>query len=187
MRQVICVILLLVISVAAKNKPSVQPAPLPKEVTNAKKIFILKGVGATARTVAGGYDLAFDAFYAEIKKWGHFDIVASPDEADLVFEVSYTVENGGTRVWSSTDTSTGATQVHSAQVVSAQLTAVIYDARNKTPLWSSAVVPGMAFFKASQEKEMIKAGDKLASNIEQRVELSVSDSMHTGSQTGSVK
>lgn len=172
MRRALLVVLLLAVSAWAKDKIKVQHAPLPSQVVTAKKVFIAKGMGATARTVEGGFDIAFDAFYSEIKKWGRYDVVGSPDEAELVFEVTYTVENGGTHVWSSTNTYNGTTQVHSAQLINAQLTVVLLDARSKTELWSSAVVPGKAFLKSNQEKEMAKAGEKLASNVEQRVDSS---------------
>ena len=56
---------------------------------NASKVFLANG---------GGNDLAYDTFYSDMKKWGKYDIVGSPDNADLVFEISYSVENGGTRL-----------------------------------------------------------------------------------------
>jgi len=175
MRKALCIVLLTVAAVVAKDRKSIQPAPLPSQIVNAKRVFVAKGVGATAHTVKGGYDLAFDSFYSEMKKWGRYEIVGSPDEADVIFEIGYRVEQGGTRVWSSTNPSNGTTQVHSAQAIDAQLTLVAYDSRTKTELWSTSVPPGTAFRHKNQEKEMIIAGERLAKSLEQRLELSGSN------------
>ena len=107
---------------AAKNRKDVPPAPLPAVVTNAKKIFLSNG---------GGSNLAYDSFYSEMKQWGKYEIVGSPEEADLIVELAYRVERGGTRVWSSTNTYDGTTQVHSAQIVDPELTLTIFDAKTK--------------------------------------------------------
>src|SRR2546426_12007280 len=83
-------------AVAGKRRKDIQPAPLPSVIVNAKNVFLTNG---------GGSDLAYDAFYSEIKKWGKYEIVGSPDEADLIVELAYRVEHGGTRVWSSSNRS----------------------------------------------------------------------------------
>ena len=91
----------------AKDKKKVVPvAPLPAVIVNAKKIFLSNG---------GGSNLAYDAFYSKVKEWGRYEIVGSPEEADLIVELSYRVEDS-TRVWNSTNTYNITTQVHSAQI-----------------------------------------------------------------------
>jgi hypothetical protein len=47
--------------VAGKSRKDIPTAPLPSIVVNAKKVFLPNG---------GGSDLAYDAFYSEMKKWG---------------------------------------------------------------------------------------------------------------------
>jgi hypothetical protein len=37
----------------------------------------------------GGSNLGFDAFYSAMNKWGRYEIVGSPEEADLIVEVAY--------------------------------------------------------------------------------------------------
>ena len=92
-----------VYAVAGKSRKDIPPAPLPSVVVNAKKVFLTNG---------GGSDLAYDTFYSERKNWGKYVIVGSPDDADLIVEISYHVEHGGTRVWSTNNTYNGTTQVH---------------------------------------------------------------------------
>ena len=47
----------------AKDKKNIPVAPLPAVVVNAKKVFLSNG---------GGSNLAYDAFYSEIKRWGKY-------------------------------------------------------------------------------------------------------------------
>jgi hypothetical protein len=89
----------------AKDKKDVPIAPLPSVVASAKTIFLSNG---------GESNLAFDAFYAAMKEWGRYEIVGSPDDANLIVELAYKVEHEGTHVWSTHNAYTGATQVHSA-------------------------------------------------------------------------
>src|SRR5450631_3534070 len=112
----LCVLISLT-TFAAKSRKDVPPAPLPTVVVNAKKIFLTNG---------GGSNLAYDSFYSEMKQWGKYEIVGSPEEADLIIELAFRVEHGGTRIWSSSNTYDGTTQVHSAQIVDPQLTLTIF-------------------------------------------------------------
>src|ERR1700722_2231405 len=116
-----CAILLSPIQAGAKNKKKDVPvAPVPAVIVNAKKIFLSNG---------GGSNLAYDAFYSKMKEWGKYEIVGSPEEADLIVELSFRVEDRGTRVWSSTNTYNNTTHVHSVQIVDPQLILAIYDAK----------------------------------------------------------
>ena len=127
----LCVVLCLFVSlnaIAGKRRKDVPIAPLPTVIANAKRVFLTNG---------GGSDLAYDAFYSEMKQWGKYEIVGSPEEADVIVELAYRVEHGGTRVWSSTNTYNGTTNVHSAQIVDPQLVMTIYDAKSKNSLWST--------------------------------------------------
>src|SRR5580700_6151128 len=125
----LCVCMLVSLSAfAGKKQKDIPQAPLPGAVVNAKKVFLTNG---------GGSNLAYDAFYSEMKSWGKYQIVGSPDEADLIVELAYRVEDRGTRVWSSTNSYTGATNVHSAEIVDPQLVLTIFDAKSKNSLWST--------------------------------------------------
>jgi hypothetical protein len=176
MRKALCFVCLAVmalsVDVAAKGRKDIQKAPLPSELLTAKKVFLSKGVGAAAFTVEGGFDLAFDAFYSDMKSWGRYVITDKPEDADLIMQVSYTAASGGTHVYSSTNTYTNQTNVYSQQILDLNLTLVVYDSHAKTELWSTSVAPGTARLKKNQEKEMIKAGEKLVTTLKQRMALS---------------
>ena len=66
-----------------------------------------------------------------MREWARYEIVGSLEDANLILELSYRVENAGTRVWSSTNTYNNTTQVHSAQVVDPELVMTIYDPKTK--------------------------------------------------------
>ena len=146
-------------AVAGKSRKDVPPAPLPAVIINAKKAFVTNG---------GGSDLAYDAFYARMKDWGKYQIVGSPEEADLIVELAYRVEHGGTRVWSSTNTYNGTTQVHSAQIVDPQLVLTIYDAKSKNSLWSTVDHRRLARREKNREKETINSAERLVDELRSR-------------------
>ena len=146
----------------AKDKKSVPMAPLPAVIASAKKIFLSNG---------GGSNLAFDAFYSSMKEWGRYEIVGSPDGADLIVELAYRVEQGGTRVWSTTNTYNNTTQVHSAQIVDPQLVLTIYDGKTRTQLWSETDHRRLARRQSNREKETVNSAQRLVADLKTRVGL----------------
>jgi hypothetical protein len=71
-------------SVMWAEKPQEAPAgPIPSQVLAAQKIFIANGGGSRVFGVGAPYN----EFYADMKSWGHYQLVSSPSEADVVLEV----------------------------------------------------------------------------------------------------
>jgi len=147
---------------AGTRRKDVAIAQLPTVIVNAKKGFLTNG---------GGSNLAYDAFYSEMKKWGKYEIVGSPDEADLIVELAYRVEHGGTRVWSSTNTYDGTTSVHSRQIVDPQLVLTIYDAKSKNSLWSAVDHRRLARRQKNREKEIINSAERLVGELKDRTNV----------------
>jgi len=147
----------------AQGKKKVVPvAPLPAVIVNAKKIFLSNG---------GGSNLAYDAFYSKMKDWGKYQIVGSPEEADLIVELAYRVEDKGTRVWSSTNTYNNTTQVHSSQITDPQLILTIYDSKTKTSLWSETDHRRLAARQKNREKEMANSAQRLVDDLKTRTNI----------------
>lgn len=142
-----------------KGRKDIPPAPLPAVVATATKVFLTNG---------GGSNLAYDAFYSAMKQWGKYEIVGSPNDADLIIELAYKVEREGTRVWSSTNTYNGTTQVHSAQIVDPQLMLTIYDAKTKNSLWSEVDHRRLAVREKNREKETIISAGRLVDDLRTR-------------------
>jgi len=144
------------------KKKAVPIAPLPAVVVNARKIFLSNG---------GGSNFAYDAFYSKMKEWGKYELVGSPEEADLIVELSYRVEDKGTRVWSSTNTYNNTTQVHSTQIVDPQLILTIYDAKTKNSLWSETDHRRLARREKNREKETVNSAQRLVDDLKTRVNV----------------
>lgn len=72
------------------------PAPIPAQITGATKVFIANGGGDRLETLGeteldGGPDRPYNEFYAAMKSWGHYQLVSSPSDADLVLKISCTL------------------------------------------------------------------------------------------------
>jgi hypothetical protein len=85
--------LFLVTTLQAQDHRAVTPAPVPTQIVTAKKVFI-SNLGSDALATPdfkrlGQLDLPYQRFYSEMKGWGRYELVTSPAEADLVFEVHF--------------------------------------------------------------------------------------------------
>jgi hypothetical protein len=67
-------------------------APLPAQILSAKKVFISNASAEfTSDSWSGGMDRTYNEFYAATKNWGRYELVQTPGDADIVFEISLTV------------------------------------------------------------------------------------------------
>ena len=92
---------MLLSGVFAVGQEPVTPAaaPIPPLLLNAKKIFISNAgadSGLFPHPFSGDPDRAYNQFYANVASWGRYQFVATPAEADLVFELRLNAPNGPT-------------------------------------------------------------------------------------------
>ncbi|HTZ74380.1 MAG TPA: hypothetical protein VMB47_10700 [Candidatus Aquilonibacter sp.] len=66
-------------------------APVPAAIASSRRIFISNAGDScvVARKLGQGPDVAYNEFYADMKAWGHYDLAASPEASDLVFEIRF--------------------------------------------------------------------------------------------------
>jgi hypothetical protein len=72
-------------------------APVPTTLMSGKKVFISFDLGdvlAFPSVYSGGPERAYNEFYADMKQWGHYELVLDPQNADLIFSIRF-VEGGG--------------------------------------------------------------------------------------------
>jgi hypothetical protein len=72
-------------------------APVPQLLFSAKKIFISNAgadSGLFPHPFSGDPDRAYNQFYANVESWGRHQFVATPAEADLIFELQLTAPSG---------------------------------------------------------------------------------------------
>jgi hypothetical protein len=84
-------------ALAAQQPGDPLSAPVPTRIFTAKKIFVSNASGEISLP-AGTPDLTYNEFYAAMKTWGRYEIVADPAQADLVFEIRFTFVIGTTSV-----------------------------------------------------------------------------------------
>lgn len=85
--------LLMVPIAIAESAPETPAAPIPAQMLTAKKVFISNGYNPLD-TALESPTQAYNAFYAQIKTWGKYELVSSPADADLVFEIGSVVLTG---------------------------------------------------------------------------------------------
>lgn len=74
-------------------KTAVPVAPIPAQISAAKRVFIANAGGDERfyeePLFKGGPNRAYDQFYTAMKSWGHFELLSSPAEADLLLEICF--------------------------------------------------------------------------------------------------
>lgn len=114
---------------AQQPVPPLAVAPVPPQLLNAKTVFISNAgadSGLFPHPFTGDPDRAYNEFYANVESWGRYQLVATPAEADLVFEIQLTAPNGP----SNADKQKGASDPLP------MLRLVIYDRRTHYVLWA---------------------------------------------------
>ena len=121
--------------------PQIVAAPVPVQILTGKKVFISNGISTAAPDVP---NLPYNEFYAEMKAWGRYDLVATPGDADLVFELRYM-----------TELPSGIFELRLA----------IRDPKTRTVLWSFNSLVGPAAREATRRKNFDEAMGKLVQDV----------------------
>ncbi len=139
----LCQIVLLAVPVSRAQQPADPPiAPVPAQIASGRKVFISNASGEGSAPV-GVPDLTYNEFFADMKGWGRYEIVSSPADADLVFEIRFTSQIGPTSVLGG--------QGNSSQDFQFRLT--ILDPKTRIVLWAfTESVPQAANRAASRKK-----------------------------------
>lgn len=112
-------------AVAAQQSSDPPAAPVPAQILDGRKAFISNASGENA-SASPAPDLAYNEFYAAIKSWQHYDLVANPADADLIFEIRYVIALGAMSVSSGTGDT----------VQDPEIILVIRDPKTHTLLWA---------------------------------------------------
>lgn len=166
--RVSAALLFLSISVAAQNDPAkVAPALSPTARLAAAKTAYLKN--------AGGSEIPFNVISESVEGWGRFQIVGTPEKADIIIEVTAPETGSGISVSSGTSTdpraglpSESTTSTRELQVTRINL--IVYDARSNMALWSATEQPKGGLRHKSRQDKVVEASQKLVSKFRERVE-----------------
>lgn len=128
-------------------------APVPPLIASAKTVFLSNGgtdnVLRSAFAKAGDGNLAYDDLYLSMKSWGHYTVVASPGEADLVLEIRVVAPYDGKDSYDP------------------QSTIDVFDGRTHFLLWSFAEPLKGAFRKSTFEKNVQQSVDAAVATLKQ--------------------
>lgn len=141
-----CLFLLLFLVAAPvliAQKPVSPPSvPLPAPILSAQKVFLANGgaapVLAKAFSEAGLTNEPYSSFYSALRSWGNWQILSSPDGADLVLVVSAEASPG--------------TYYKGMPNYNLDLELRIIDGKTRLPLWTLRQPLEGAFLKSTFER-----------------------------------
>ncbi len=130
----------------AQQPKEAVPAPIPPQIASSHKVFISNAGGESFEAVIGqtvfngGADRPYNQFYAAMKDWGRYELVSSPAEADMVFEVSWALTDTGLRL-----------------PVLGQLRLVVTDPKTHITLWTFTQYVRGAFLLGNRDRNFDQA------------------------------
>jgi hypothetical protein len=87
------------VSALAQQPGAAAIAPVPQLLMTARKVF-LSNAGADSglfpHPFSGDPDRVYNEFHANMVSWGRYQLVSSPAQADLVFEIQLSAPSGPT-------------------------------------------------------------------------------------------
>jgi len=146
---------------AQQSKPVVPVAPLPAQIVSAKKVFISFGGGDSPNSgYSGGQERTYNTFYAAVKGAGRYQLVLTPSESDLVFEISFENPMVGETV-----TGGGGTPVSGSGVSDPHFQLTILDPITKVKLWTFIEHIEVAHLQGNRDKNFDLAINALARDL----------------------
>jgi hypothetical protein len=137
---------------AQNNAPPA--APIPPQIAAAQKIFV-SNAGNDCNSfqlnqVAGEPDRPFNQFYANMKAWARYSLVANPADADLIFELRFTCP----RFWPDT-----------GQADDLQFRLAIRDPKSQAVLWTFVEHVEPAIRISTLEKNINTAATAIVTDV----------------------
>ena len=129
-------------------------APVPAQIPASNKVFVsnagLDAASAAAFKRAGDPDRPYNQFYAAMKSWGRYELVAAPGDADLILEIRFTAP---------------AKPCGDAACYMPQWGLAILDAKTHFTLWTLSEPVHGAFRRASWDKNVNQGMTSLMNDL----------------------
>lgn len=76
----------------AQESQAATSVPIPSAITSAKRVFISNAGedNIDGDLYSGTQDRCYTDFYRQVQAWNRFELVSSPSDADIVFEINLT-------------------------------------------------------------------------------------------------
>lgn len=145
---------------ASPQAKELPPAPFPAQITGGKRVFVSNAGGDTNGMYSGEPRRLYDQFYSALKSWGRYELVGSPAEADLVFEIGFTNPFIGEDVWGGQGAS-----VSSRSHNDPQFRLAIIDPGTRIVLWVFTQHIEHALLQGNRDKNFDQALNSLVSDL----------------------
>jgi hypothetical protein len=136
------------------GKAATASAPMPTAIQTAKRVFLgnagVDGMSIPAFRMSGDVNQPYNWFYAAMKNWGRYELVGSPVDADLVFEISFAAPLVG---------------ADKLATFAPHLRLEILDAKTHFVLWTIVEPVEGAYRKATWEKNFTSGMTNLVSDL----------------------
>jgi hypothetical protein len=81
-------LILVLTPVLPAQQPIPNAAPIPPQIATAHNVFVSNGGGSNYfNQFTGGPDRAYNSLYADLRQSSQYQLVSSPAQADLIFEI----------------------------------------------------------------------------------------------------
>lgn len=141
-------------------------------MVRAKTAFLLNSQTTSKDLTKNGNALAFNALYADMKRWGRYQLVGSPDQADIVISLEYRPYSEGSSKYGYYNTYTKSYSSQSVERMGADFVLVVYAAKSREQLWSMGDACGSAYLIRNQRKEVVKSIGRLVADMKAAMESS---------------
>lgn len=136
------------------TKPINTPAPIPEQIRSAHAIFVANGGGSNYFNLyTNGADRAYNSFYAALQQENRYQLVGSPSQADLVFEIRAIAPAMG--------------EYRGAVDYDPQLVLSIQDPKTHTVLWTTRANVRAAGLQASRDRKFDASVAVLVDRLDQ--------------------
>jgi hypothetical protein len=137
-------------------------------LTEAKSVFLKS---------SGGSDIPYNVISSSMEGWGRYEIVKSPDKADLILEITAPSDSGGGVTVSSKTSNDqfgrpqdSITSTRDLSSGSGTVKLVIYDGRSKAALWSATEEAKGAMRQKAREDNLVNASERVFTKFHDRIE-----------------
>jgi hypothetical protein len=137
----------------AAQTPTPPPGPVPTQIAAARTVFLVND-GADPNFPMTG-DQSYGKIYAALQAWGHYQLVNSPEQADLVFQLREIAPI----------TAVNATHGQAYSIASPAFQLSIKDPKSNVTLWTITSPVELAGFKKARARWLNVAITNLVSRV----------------------
>jgi len=173
MRRVAPLVVVLLISgiLLAQEKPKAPPEQKnPAYVSPSARLAAAKAIFMKNN---GGSEIPFNVISGGMEGWGRFFLVDSPEQADIVIEVTSPDDDHSSQNTSKTKLGAKGRMEDSASSRTANegpIKMVVSDARTHLTLWAASENPKGGFRQRARDEHLVEAAQRLITKFRERIE-----------------